>query len=180
MPAFRQPSSEVPDNYCSCYVCVIIVSNSPTLGLLDATASDNLWIFVGNCKQNQGSIYRMCLRWTLMCACETRARERERERKRKKLFRHTIQQQFVCQVLTKSNHFRVWGVLFSFILLQSRLRCVIHPCCPPGHSCANAREAPSSACQMQFFKFQAKKSSSNYLPKYCELVVANHTHPYGG
>lgn len=83
MPAFRQPSSEVPDNYCSCYVCVIIVSNSPTLGLLDATASDNLWIFVGNCKQNQGSIYRMCLRWTLMCACETRARERERERKRK-------------------------------------------------------------------------------------------------
>ena len=114
--------------------------------------------------------------------CETRARERERERERaKKLFRHTIQQQFVCQVLTKSNHFRVWGVLFSFILLQSRLRCVIHPCCPPGHSCANAREAPSSAQHAKCNSSSSKQlSSSNYLPKYCELVVANHTHPYGG
>ena len=117
-----------------------------------------------------------------MCDCETRARERERERKCKKNCSDTpYNSSLFAKVLTKSNHFRVWGVLFSFILLQSRLRFVIYPCCPPGHSCANAREAPSSAQHAKCNASSSKQlSSSNYLPKYCELVVANHTHPYGG
>lgn len=107
-------------------------------------------------------------------------RERERENEQKKLFRHTIRQQFVCQVLTKSNHFRVWGGLFGFILLQSRLRVVlsihvahqdIHVPMPEKLQAQHAKCNSSSSKQL---------SSSNYLPKYCELVVANHTHPYGG
>lgn len=119
-----------------------------------------LWVIANRIKE----AFTVCVWGGRSCVPVRQELGRERERKRKKLFRHTIQQQFVCQVLTKSNHFRVWGVLFSFILLQSRLRCVIHPCCPPGHSCANAREAPSSACQMQFFKFQAKKAHQIICP----------------
>ena len=137
---------------CLCDCCFQL----PTLRSLDAKASDNVWVIANTIKISRNirnhlepftDIYSMCLRWTLMCGCETRAREREREREKAVQTRH-IYQQFVCQVLTKSNHFSVWGILFSFILLQSRLRRVTHPCCPPGHSCANAREVPSSACQI--------------------------------
>ena len=112
--------------------------------------------------------------------CETRAREREREReKEKKLFRHTIQQQFVCQVLTKSNHFRVWGFcLVSFCFSQGCVVLSIHVAHQDIHvPMPEKLQAQHAKCNSSSSK---QLSSSNYLPKYCELVVANHTHPYGG
>lgn len=135
---------------------------------------------MGNCKQNQGSIYRMCLRWTLMCDCETRARERERERKYKKNCSDTPYNSSLFAKFWRSPITLGFGgfCLVSFCFSQGCIVLSIHVAHQDIHvPMPEKLQAQHAKCNSSSSK---QLSSSNYLPKYCELVVANHTHPYGG
>ncbi len=102
-------------------------------------------------------------------------RERERERK---LFRHAIYTSSLFAKFWRSPITLVFGgfCLVSFCFSQG---CVvlpihvahqdIHVPMPEKFQAQHAKSNSSSSKQL---------SPSNYLPKYCELLVVNHTYPW--